>query len=508
MGKVYFVGAGPGDPDLITVKGEQLIRKADCVIYDRLIGPELLKKVPEHCETIYVGKDPDQGGTGQSRINRLLVMKARQHRCVVRLKGGDPSLFGRLSEEMAVLKRHGIPFEIIPGVSSVWAAAGRAGIPLTDRKLSSSVAIATGHLAKGKASSVRWEPLAQGADTLVILMGRSTLPRVIRAIRKVRPIEEPIALIRWATRSDREEMIFATLGDAVQRLKDRPGFGPPMVAIVGKVVRLARSGGKPTMRELDGKRIVLTRPEEDQLDLVSRLTQLGATCVKLPTIAVRMKTFSARTRHRMIGRLADYDWIVFNSHHAVEALHRLAQREGQSLKKILRGSIVAIGPRTKRAIEALGLRVRLMPDSFSTDGIRQAFEKIPVAGSKIFIPRSDRAIGDALAEALRRRGAHVDEVALYKTTFPPISAQKLQEALRDADAITFTSASTVEGFVQAIQKAGLRLKEALNGAKVVAIGPATAKALRQAGIRRVVLPFKEWTLDGLTEAVREALAVR
>ncbi len=493
---VYLVGAGPGDPKLITRRGEALLRRADCVIYDRLVSAELLRWTKRGCEKLYVGKDPDDRGHGQSKIQRLLVQKARAHRTVVRLKGGDPTIFGRLNEELEVLVKNRIPFEIVPGVSSIWSAAAEAGIPLTDRRLSSSVVIATGHPAAHKERAVDWKRLARGADTLVILMGRAALPAIVRRLRKVRADSEPIALIRWASRPQ-QEVLVSTLGQVIQDLARRRDFGPPVVAIVGKVVRLSRRYCKP--------KIVLTRPEEDQGELVRRLERVGADCISLPTIKVRPRRLTRKQADTLIKSLPGYDWVLFNSHHGVEILSRLVRRSGGSLKNLIRGSICAIGPRTQQALEAVELKPRLVPEEFSTAGIRAAFRRIAIRGKRILIPRSGRATGDALASELRRRGARVEEVAVYDTLFRPIPAGELKKALNAARAITFTSASTAQSFLDSLRRARLPLKTALNGAAVVAIGPATARALRQAGVRRVHLPDGSWTTDGLVNAVTRVL---
>ena len=498
MGKVYFVGAGPGAPDLITLRGRQLLKQADCVIYDRLVSPELLKRTKPGCEKIYVGKEPDERGHGQTRIHRLLAEKSRRYPRVVRLKGGDPTIFGRLSEEMGALSKHRIPFEIVPGVSSVWAAAAGAGIPLTDRRLSSSVVIAAGHTAAQMGRKVLWKELGNAADTLVVLMGRTALPRIVERLRRVRPAGEPIALIRQAS-TPQQEILFSTLGKVAQDLAARPEFGPPVVAIIGKVVKLARKG---TLR---GRRVVLTRPREDQRELTRRLKALGAECVNLPTIAIRPHALGGRERARLLKDLPRYDWVLFNSRHGVEALDRLAKRSGRKLAELLRAKICAIGPRTRTALQAAGCKADLIPEQFSTQGIRKAFEGIPVRGRRILIPRSDRAIGDALASALRRRGARVDEVAVYKTLLRKIPAQRLRRALRRSDAITFTSASTAEGFLQAVKQARLPLRSVLNGTAIVAIGPATAAALRSAGVRQIAMPRQSWTVEGLVDTLIETI---
>jgi len=494
-GKVYLVGAGPWDPELITRRGAALLRKAGCVIYDRLVNPELLKLTRAACERIYAGKD--EKGRRQLRINRLLVEKGRRHGVVVRLKGGDPSLFGRMTEEIEALEKAGLSYEVVPGVSSAWAAAAAAGIPLTDRRLSSSVAFVTGHRAARKHSTTRWKELARGVDTLVILMGRAALGEIVRQLRRAgRPASTPIALVRWVS-SPKQQLLVSRLSEIERELEKRPEFGPPVVAIIGEVARLARRS------PLQGKKILVTRPAEDSAGLAERLKQMGAVCRVLPTIQIRPRKIAADEKRKLLDRLPEFDWILFNSRHGVEALERLA---GKRFKKQVRGRICAIGPRTEAAVRAAGLKVALVPKDFSIEGVRRVFARIPVRGKRIFIPRSNLAIGDALAQSLRSRGAHVEEAALYETVTVKIPEAQVRRALKHLDAATFTSASTARSFLSAVRASGLAVRKALNGAAVVAIGPATARELKKGGVRRVHLPKKEWTIEGLTEAV--ILAVR
>ncbi len=530
LGKVYLVGAGPGDPALITRRGADLLRKADCLIYDRLAGPDLLKLTRPGCERIYVGKSrratskertlgdagetvsrPGEASRTQKQINRLLVQKARRNRIVVRLKGGDPTLFGRVSEELEALVRAKIPFEIVPGVSSVWAAAAAAGIPLTDRRYSSSVAVVTGQEAAGKTPQVRWELLARAVDTLVILMGRASLPAIARRLRRAgKPAATPVALIRSVSTPE-QDLLVTPLGKLEQALQERPSFGPPVVAIIGEVVRLRkrwlRSAGNDKLI-LKGKRILITRSKQDAAGLTRRLEELGATCVSLPTIGIRPRTLSAAEARRLLIDLPRQDWILFTSHHGVEALERVARRFRVNLARTLKGKICAIGPRTAESVRKAGLSTDRVPAEFSTEGIRRAFREVPVRGRRILIPRSNLGARDPLARELRRKGAKVEEAVLYETVPLKTAPARVRQAVRHLDAATFTSASTVNGFLRALKEAKIPLRRALNGAAVAAIGPATAQALRAAGVRKLYLPKEGWTVGGLVEAVKEAMETR
>ena len=480
---------------MITRRGARLLKKAGCVIYDRLVDPALLRGTRRGCERIYAGKGSDEGGRGQSRINRLLIEKGRRHPVVVRLKGGDPAVFGRMSEETEALARAGIRFEIVPGVSSVWAAAACAGIPLTDRRRSSSVAITTGHAAAGKGSGVRWEALAKGADTLVILMGRAALPAITRRLLRVRQASTPIALVRWAS-TPRQEVLVSTLGRVAEDLARRPDFGPPVTAIVGEVVR-----------PLEGKKILVTRPAGDQETLSRRLEELGARCEHLPTIEIRLRRLKAAERRALAEKLPACDWIIFTSHHGVDALAKLATQRGRvDPAPSARAKICAIGPRTAEAARRAGLRPALLPAEFSKEGIARAFRRIPVAGKRILILRSNLGAGDWFAKGLRRRGARVEEVVLYETVTPKIPARLLKRVLENLHAATFTSGSTARSFLAALAGAKVPLKRVLNGAAVVAIGPSTAQALKAGGVKRVHQPKNSWTVEGLVQAVVAAVS--
>ena len=504
VGKVFLVGAGPGDPELITRRGAALMRRADCVVYDRLVSPKLVELTKVRCERIYAGKEPDEGGRSQNRINRLMVERAHRGETVVRLKGGDPMLFGRISEEMEALHAAGVPFEIVPGVSSPWAAAATLGIPLTDRRVSSSVAFVTGHEAAGKTPSVRWEQLARGVDTLVILMGSTALPKIVRRLRVVRPDSTPVAVVRWASTSG-QGLWVSTLRQIEQDLKKQPGFGPPAIVIVGEVVRLVQAVAPVGARPLEGKKVLITRPASDSGGLLQRLRELGATCRALPTIEIRPRRITAREAKELLERLPGYDWVLFNSHHGVEMLDQLARRGGRPLRRLILGKVCTIGPRTEEAVRIVGLKADLVPTDFSIEGVRKAFERMALRGKRILIPRSNLAMGDPLAQGLRKRGARVDEMAVYKTVFVKIPAGQLKKALRDVDAVTFTSASTVRSFLQSVKGTGVSLHRVLNGAAVAAIGPATAKALKQAGVRQFHLPDGSWTIDGLVAAIVSAI---
>lgn len=503
-GTVYLVGAGPGGPELLTLRGAQLLAQADCVIYDRLVDPRIVNLAANGCERIDAGKLSGEQGRAQPRINALLVKKARQHHVVVRLKGGDPLLFGRGAEELAALKRAGIRFEVVPGVSSVQAAGAYAGIPLTDRALSSSVTIVTGQEAAAKSrSTVAWKTLARGNGTLVILMGRERLPAILKALRRGGLAgSTPVALVRWAGRPQ-QAVLVGTVGTIEKLLSERPEFGPPVVAIVGQAVRLREQFAWWKKPPLAGVRIVVTRAEGDASELAQRLQALGATCIEFPAIAITLRTLPPQAEATLAAQLAAYDWVIFTSAHGVNALAALLARQGKDARAFGPAKVCAVGPKTAAALERLGVTSDLVPSTFSTDGVAAALRRTPLNRAKILIPRSSLAVGDALGRTLRARGAVVSEVPLYDTTLPHLSKAALRERLGDGaiHLVTFTSASTVRNFLVLVERAGFSPRQMLNGARVAAIGPQTAAAAKQAGLAVHIIPRKAWTIDGLVEAI-------
>lgn len=509
-GTVYLVGAGPGGPGLLTRRGAELLAQADCVIYDRLVDPRIVTLTLNGCERIDVGKLPGEEGRTQAAINTLLVRKGRQYRTVVRLKGGDPLIFGRSTEELAALTRARLRFEIVPGVSSVQAAGAYAGIPLTDRTLSASVTIVTGQESALRRSSgqavkprISWRAMARGSDTLVVLMGRERLPAIVQQLRRAgRPAATPIALVRWAGRPQ-QSVLTGTLATIEGLLAAQPDFGPPVVAIIGDVVTLREQCQWWSRPPLAGRRIVVTRAEGDTSELVQRLEALGATCLEFPAIAVVPRRLGAKTEHALAAQLAAYDWVIFTSAHGVKAVMGLLARQGKDARAFGPAKVCAIGPKTAAVLEGAGITPDLVPSAFSTRGVAAAFRRIPLTGAKVLIPRSSLAVGDALAQGLRARAAVVSEVPLYDTVLPQVSKAVLRQRLGEGalDIVTFTSSSTVKNFFLLLERAGFSPRQMLNGARIACIGPQTAAAAKQAGLAVHILPRRAWTMDGLVEAL-------
>jgi uroporphyrinogen III methyltransferase/synthase len=482
--KVYLVGAGPGDPDLITVKGRRILQQADAVLYDHLANPALLSLAPPHAERLYVGKKISAHAFSQEEICGLLIERARRGLTVVRLKGGDPFLFGRGGEEAEALADAGIPFEIVPGVTTPLGIAAYTGVPLTHRQHTSAVTFVTGHAVE----AIDWAKVGH-AETLVIFMGLTTFPEIARQLMAHgRSPDTPTMAVRWATRPD-QQTIVGTLATLPGMLG---GMKPPATIIVGEVVRLRDKLDWFERLPLFGKRIVATRAREQADALASRLSALGAGVVELPTIEIRPPADCAPL-DRAIAQLDTYDWLVFTSANGVRFfLDRLDAGENDLRK--LRAKICAIGPATRAAVEALHLKVDLMGKEYVAEGMLEAFADHDLVEKRILLPRAAVA-RDLVPAELARRGARVDVVEAYRTVPPEQLAGQAREVLaRRPDCVTFTSSSTVRNLVQA---AGA---EALRGIPVASIGPITTQTARQLGVE-VAAQAKVFTVAGLVDAV-------
>jgi uroporphyrinogen III methyltransferase/synthase len=495
---VYLVGAGPGDPGLISVRGRQCIERADVVIYDYLASASLLKHARRGAELIYVGKKGGNHTMGQEDINALIVEKARGGKVVTRLKGGDPYIFGRGGEEAEVLARAGLAFEVVPGVTSAIAAPAYAGIPLTHRRLTSTLAFITGHEDPARNESrIEWKSLAQGIGTLVFLMGVRNLPAIVeRLVRHGKSPETPAALIRWGTTA-RQTTVTGTLENIVGRV-ERAGLTSPAVIVVGEVVRLRETLNWFEKRPLLGKRIVVTRAREQASDLVERLSELGAECLECPTIKI-VPVEDAASVHQAIDRLSRYDWIVFTSVNGVGCFFEALFARGFDVRALSRMKTAAIGPATAERLLNFGLKSDIVPESYRAESVVAAFRDQPVAGKHILLPRAATA-RPILPVELRNMGAEVDEVAVYQTLIDSENATLLIDALESdqVDVITFTSSSTVGNF-NAVLPAECR-SALVEGITVACIGPVTAKTARRLGFE-VNIVAAEFTIPGLCAAI-------
>jgi uroporphyrinogen III methyltransferase/synthase len=497
-GKVYLVGAGPGDPGLITVKGRRCIETADVIIYDYLAAPALLKWAPEAAEMIYVGKKGGDHTLPQDGINALIVEKALTGATVTRLKGGDPYIFGRGGEEAEVLAENGIPFEVVPGVTSAIAAAAYAGIPLTHRDFTSTVAFVTGHENPEKdASSIDWAALARGIGTLVFLMGVKNLAHITgELIANGRPADTPVALIRWGT-TPGQVTVEGTLSNIVARV-EAAKLKAPAITVVGEVVRLRNTLDWFSTRPLMGKSIVVTRSREQASDLVQHLSDLGADCLECPTIKI-MPPADDGPLSEVMGRLATYDWLIFTSVNGVKYFFRKLFESGKDVRALGRMRTCAIGPATADCLLAHGLRTDILPASYRAESVIDAFSREDVSGKKILLPRALEARA-VLPEELTLMGATVDEVPVYRTLQDTENATELIARLEAnaIDMITFTSSSTAKNF-KALLPAD-RFSDLIKNVTIAAIGPITADTARALGMP-AHLVADTFTIPGLCDAI-------
>ncbi|MSS70628.1 MAG: uroporphyrinogen-III C-methyltransferase [Candidatus Latescibacteria bacterium] len=509
-GRVYLVGAGPGDPGLITVKGLERLRAADCILYDSLIPERLLAEARPGCEAIHVGHRAGSRTMPQGDINRLLIEKARAGKTVVRLKGGDPFVFGRGGEECEALAEAGVPFEVVPGVTSAVAVPAYAGIPVTHRDRASSVAFVTGHPRADATEEdgeedggIDYAKLATGVDTLVFLMGVRNLPRIAgQLMAHGRPATTPVALIRWGTKPE-QRTLTGTLGDIAEQVR-AADFRPPALIVVGEVVRLRERLSWFETRPLFGRRIVVTRSREQASDLVLRLEALGAEVIEVPTLQIDDPEDWGPV-DEAVRRIGEFDWIAFTSQNGVDRFLGRLFASGRDARALASVKICAIGPATASRLEAYGLRADLRPERNVAESLAEAFGKLDVRGKRVLLPRPAVA-REVLPEALAGMGAEVTEVVVYRTAPPDTPLEGLRERFRsgEVDLVTFTSSSTVIHFVEMLGDgagAGLpgHLADRVRGAS---IGPITSQTARQKGIAVVAeADPDDVTIPGLVRAI-------
>jgi len=487
-GKVYLIGAGPGDPELLTCKGHRILAQADAILFDHLAPAALLDLAPASAERLYVGKKKSLHSFTQEEICAMTIERAQRGLTVVRLKGGDPFLFGRGGEEAETIARAGIPFEVVPGVTAPLGIAAYAGVPLTHRGSSSSVSFVSGHAV----DAVDWKTVGQ-ADTLVIFMGVFNFAEIARElIAAGRSPDTPALAVRWATRPD-QESLEGTLSSLPQLMADR-GMKPPATIVIGEVVRLREKLSWFERLPLFGRRIVNTRAKGQAEALTSRLKALGAEVIEMPAIEIRPAADSGPL-DRALRELNSYDWLIFTSANGVRFFLERLDASAVDLRA-LRAKICAIGPATRAAIAALHLKVDVMGREYVAEGLLAALAPYDLAGRRVLLPRAAVA-RDLVPAELARRGAQVDVVEAYRTVAPEgagAQAAAIFSGSRKPDCITFTSSSTVENFVAA---AGT---EALAGVMIASIGPVTTATARRLELQ-VDAEAGAFTVDGLVEAV-------
>ena len=483
---VYLVGAGPGDPGLLTRRGEELLRDADVVVYDRLASTALLELAPATSERVDVGKAPGRAAMTQEQINALLVARGLEGKSVVRLKGGDPFVFGRGGEEAEACVAAGVAFEVVPGVTSATAAPAYAGIPVTHRGLSTSVTIVTGHEDPAKAASTTdWNALARAGGTLVILMGAAGIAEIARClIDGGRAPDTPVAAVRWGTRAEQRttRATLATIADV--------GVEAPSAIVVGDVAGLDFAWFE--QRPLFGRCIVVTRAREQASELRRRLEELGAEVVEVPSIALEPLAFA-------LPALEKYDWVVFTSANGVDAFFERGLAEaGLDARALAPARVAAIGPGTAGALARRGVRADLVPERFVAESLLDAFPPPRTPDARVLLARAEVA-RDVLPEGLAARGYAVDILAVYRTVAAEPDPSDLERVRAGAvDVITFTSSSTVTNFCDVVGP----LPEPQP--VVVSIGPVTSETARARGLR-VDVEADPHTLDGLITALTARL---
>jgi uroporphyrinogen III methyltransferase/synthase len=499
-GKVYLVGAGPGDPGLLTLKGQACIRKADVVVYDYLAAPALLAHAAPGTEMIYVGKKGGDHTLSQEGINRLIVAKAAQGLVVARLKGGDPFIYGRGGEEAEELIAAGIAYEVVPGVTSAVAAPAYAGIPLTHRDYTSTLAFVTGHEDPTKESSqINWAALAAGIGTIVFFMGVKNLPKITAQLTAHgMAADTPVALVRWGT-TNRQRTVTGTLATIVDIAREA-GIKAPAIIVVGRVVELRERLRWFEDRPLLGRNIVVTRARAQASDLVAQLSELGANCLEYPTILVEAEADTAPL-DRALDRLQDYDWLVFTSVNGVKFFFQRLFERGYDVRALHHMRTAVIGPVTAERLRGFGLHSDIMPKSYRAESVVAAFRNETMAGRRVLLPRAADARA-VLPVELGKMGAEVDEVIIYRARPVAEGAERLVDDLRNGrvDLVTFTSSSTARNFRSLLPDD--EIDQLLARVRVASIGPVTTETAASLGIP-VDTTAAEYTIPGLCQAIQK-----
>lgn len=500
-GLAVLAGAGPGDEGLITLAAADWLRRADCVVYDRLANPALLNLAPATAQRIYVGKGPGHHEMTQEEINRVLVEQTSQGKLVIRLKGGDPLIFGRGGEEADALRQAGLDFRIVPGVTSGLAAGAYAGIPLTDRRVGPTLALVTGH--EDGPSAVNWKSLA-GIDTLVFYMGVAHLPDIAQSLMQAgKSPQTPVAVIHRAT-TPHQKTVVGTLA-TIANLAARAGIEPPSIILVGEVVALRPRLSWFEHLPLFGKTVIVTRSRTQASALSARLAELGAAVVEAPTIEIQPAADLAAV-DAALKRLAEFDSVVLTSPNGADAFIERLMATGRDARALAGAKVAAIGPGTCAALERRGLRADLVPAEFTTEELGRALTGVSggpesLAGKKVLLARADIATPQ-LRKILQQAGGCVEEVTMYRTVLPASLPAEAIDALTrgQVDWITFTSSSTVENFVALLKNAATPPTELLAKVKLAAIGPVTARTLQSHGLAATVVA-KPHTIDALVDTI-------
>ena len=493
---VYLVGAGPGDAGLLTIKARKILSTADVLIYDKLADKKILDFAPENCEKIYVGKSAGQHTLPQEEINKLLVEKGAEKKIVVRLKGGDPFVFGRGGEEGIFLRENKIDFEIIPGITSAISVPTYAGIPVTHRGVATSFAVITGHEDPTKSESgICWEKISTGADTLIFLMGIENLSKIAdKLIENGRDKNTPAAVIRNGTKFS-QEVLITTLENAAKDVSEK-NIKPPAIFLVGEVVNLHEQLKWFDNKKLFGKKILVTRTRQQASKLTEQLENFGAEVLEFPTIKISSPSDNYESLDTAIKNLNSFDWIIFTSVNGVESFFARLKKFNLDARSFGKSKVAVIGAATAERLADFGIMADLVPEKFCAEGLIAEL-KDKVFGEKILLARAEVA-RNILPDELKNFGAEVTIANAYKTEPDSENADEIKSKILNGeiDFVTFTSSSTVENFVAAVGE------EVLHKTKTAAIGSITAKTLEKFNVTADIVA-KEFTISGLVSAIVE-----
>lgn len=503
-GKVYLVGAGPGDPRLITIRGMQCIKECTAIVYDRLASPRLLRYARPDVKRVYVGKLPDRHTMKQEDINQLLVDLALEGHTVTRLKGGDPTIFGRVGEEAGLLRKHNIDFEIIPGITSAISVPAYAGIPVTHREHASSLSIITGHESPEKLDrSIYWDKVTNATGTLLFLMGVAKIDYISKQLMKHgRSADTPVALVRWGTTPEQQTLV-GTLGTIAELVRTRK-FESPAIIIVGDVVKQREALQWYERMPLFGMRILVTRARAQASDFAEMIEALGGEPCEFPVIEVRKPQESQYLQHieACLKQAEGYDWLAFTSVNGVEYFFQYLIEHRVDIRKFYKARVAAVGPKTAEALEQRGIKVDLQASRYDAEGLLEAFEHVLQPGERVLLPRGDLARA-VLPEQLRQQGIHADEISVYETVIAPLQEPIIIDWLKEKHIhmLTFTSSSTVKNLIKVLEQAGIEDPVALiSQYPIASIGPITTATIESFGLK-VTIEAEEATIESLTAAL-------
>lgn len=505
-GKVYLVGAGPGDPKLITVRGLACLEECDVVVYDRLASPRLLRHLKPGTERIYVGKLPDRHTMKQEEINQLLVDLALQGKTVTRLKGGDPTIFGRVGEEAELLYDNGIAFEIVPGITSAIAVPAYAGIPVTHRDLASSLSIITGHESPDKLDrSIHWDKVTNATGTLIFLMGVAKIGYIAdQLIKHGKPPETPVALIRWGTRVEQRTVV-GTL-ESIETIVKAANFQPPAVIVVGEVVLQREKLKWYENKPLFGMRVLVTRARSQASELADQIELLGGEPCEFPVIETVEPSDPAAVQslREQLEQAEHYQWLMFTSVNGVEYFFGWLRKFRIDMRRFFGAKIAAVGPKTAEALVKRGLVVEELPAKFHAEGLLEQLAPQLKAGERVLLPRGDLA-REVLPRELKAMGLLPTEIDVYETVLADQQDELALEWIREKEIhlITFTSSSTVTNLLEVLRRKGVpNPVEVLSDIPIASIGPITTQTATEAGLKVAIEPTDS-TLAGLLQAIAD-----